>query len=73
MHIFSNRTIPHTDLATIKQPDTDRILIDAYKAWIGYYKPAQWTGDHYIWINEQYTGQDHNDGSCGSVHSSTKW
>lgn len=72
MHIFSNRTVLHSDLATIKQPDTDRILIDAYKAWIGFYIPAQWTGGHYVWINEHYTGEDGNHYYCGSVHSSTK-
>lgn len=69
---ISDRTIPHTDLATIHQPDADRILIGAYDAWIGYYKPAQWTGDHYVWINEYFTGDDRNNGNCVSVHSSTK-
>ncbi|XP_011608138.1 secretory phospholipase A2 receptor-like isoform X1 [Takifugu rubripes] len=66
------RTIPHTDLATIQQPDADRILIDTYNAWIGYYIPAQWTDKYYIWISEDYTGEDPNDGNCGSVQSSTK-
>lgn len=72
MRIFANRITPHTDLATIMQPDADRVLIGAYNAWIGYYKPAQWTGDHYIWINERYTGEDRNNDKCGSVQSSTK-
>lgn len=72
MHLFSNRTLPHTDLATIKQPDTDHILIDNYNAWIGYYKPAQWTGDRYTWISEHYTGEDRNNDNCGSVQSNTK-
>lgn len=54
------------------QPDADRVLIGGYNAWIGYYKPAQWTGDRYIWINEDYTGEDRNNDKCGSVQSSTK-
>lgn len=72
MRIFANRRTPHTDLATIMQPDADRVLIGAYNAWIGYYKPAQWTGDRYIWVNERYTGEDRNNDKCGSVQSSTK-
>lgn len=68
MHILSKRTVRHTDLATIMQGDTDRVLIKTYKAWVGRYKPPQ---ENSVWLDKDQSVEDLGD-NCGSVHSDTK-
>lgn len=54
------------------QSDPDRILIKTYDAWIGYYKPAQWSSVHYTWISQESTGEDVDDRQCAFVRYDSK-
>lgn len=72
MHLFSNRSVLHADLATIMQSDTDHILLETYYAWIGFYKPAHGSS-HYKWISRGYTGEDVDDRECGLAAYNTEW
>lgn len=73
MHLFSTRSVLHSDLATIMQSDVERIPIEAYRAWIGFYRPARWSSDRYTWISAEFTGEDAEDNACGFVQSNLEW